>query len=214
MFLCSYRGMSSWAPSVNRSINNLGCQPCQKNNKQIARCRGPTGRLLMRSPCNYSTGRVYLVLVNLLTARFGKHSKYILDTGGFFVAVIERSHASVAVEGDAELMSRKPKRLSLTLAITQIEKLYRGAAPPAKYFILGYANVRQSENGSSRPLVSDTPSRQMCLLPPKKVTLKGETKLSDSSFKEMLYNFLGPNDLTPVISCMFAFHIIAVVVEL
>jgi multisite-specific tRNA:(cytosine-C5)-methyltransferase len=123
---------------------------------------------------------------------------HLQDTGGFFVAVLERkprqNNASAAVKRDAEEAEiTVPEAKKVKLDIVSLPEPQQSASFPP---------TPMSEDDSSRPLISDTLEADVqAVSDTNKTTFKGKPKLSDPSFKEMPYTFLEPNDPT-LLSCI------------
>ncbi|KAG1781002.1 hypothetical protein EV702DRAFT_1250552 [Suillus placidus] len=121
------------------------------------------------------------------------------DTGGFFVAVLERkprqsSHASVAVKRDAE-------EAEITVPEAKKAKLDLGGLPEPQQSP-SFPPTPMSEDDSSRPLISDALEAD--------VQAASDTKKLQS--REMPYTFLESNDPT-LISCILLKVALAGLVE-
>ncbi|KAG1859569.1 S-adenosyl-L-methionine-dependent methyltransferase [Suillus subalutaceus] len=178
-------GISSWAPTVNRTINttfktwdayNETLTEEQRADSKMSETHWP--------PINAESLQLHHCM------RIYPH---LQDTGGFFVAVLERkprqSNASVAV------------KLKIVVPEAKKVKLDLGGLPEPQQSA-SFPPTPMSEDDDSRPLVLDTVEADaQAASDTKKTTFKGKPKLSDPSFKEMPYTFLEPNDPT-LISCI------------
>ncbi|OAX37510.1 S-adenosyl-L-methionine-dependent methyltransferase [Rhizopogon vinicolor AM-OR11-026] len=190
-------GISSWTPTVDRSINtafktwaayNETLSDEQRAESKIAETHWPpvNAESLQLQHCM----RIY---------------PHLQDTGGFFVAVLEKksrqnSYVNVATKRDAEeadVAVPEAKKVKLDLSVTPGSQDV--SIPPTP----------MSEDDGSRPVVSDTveteaqDSSKM-----EKTLLRGKSKISDPSFKEMPYTFLEPYD-PALISCIDQLHLTA-----
>ncbi|KAG1737380.1 S-adenosyl-L-methionine-dependent methyltransferase [Suillus lakei] len=184
-------GTSSWAPTVNRTINttfktwdayNETLTEEQQADSKMSETHWPpiNAESLQLRHCM----RIY---------------PHLQDMGGFFVAVLERkprqsSHINVAAKRDAE-------EAEINIPEAKKVKLDLGGLPEPQQSA-SFPPTPKSEDDSSRPLVLDTVEADVQVASDtKKATFKGKPKLSDPSFKEMPYTFLEPNDPT-LLSCI------------
>jgi len=140
---------------------------------------------------------------------------HLQDTGGFFVAVLERkpqqnSHASVAAYVPVPSFpqnipygsSRKRDAEEADVAVPEAKKVKLDLSVPPE-FQESFPPTPMSEDDGSHPLVLATVETEaQDSSKTEKVSLRGKFKISDPSFKEMPYTFLEPND-PALISCMF-----------
>src|SRR6267154_3787003 len=142
---------------------------------------------------------------------------HLQDTGGFFVAVLEKkprqnNHASVAayvpVPSSPQIflpLFRKRDAEEADIAVPEAKKAKLDlSGPPEPQESDSYPPTPMSEDDGSRPLVLDTIEPDAQASKAKTVAWKGKPKISDPSFKEMPYTFLELDDPT-LISCMFVF---------
>jgi multisite-specific tRNA:(cytosine-C5)-methyltransferase len=167
-------GISSWAPTVNRTINttfktwdayNETLTEEQRADSKMSETHWP--------PINAESLQLQYCM------RIYPH---LQDTGGFFVAVLERkprqSNASAAVKRDAEEAEiTVPEAKKVKLDIVSLPELQQSASFPP---------TPMSEDDSLRPLISDTLEADVqAVSDTNKSTFKGKPKHTDPSYKHM-----------------------------
>ncbi|KAH0834903.1 S-adenosyl-L-methionine-dependent methyltransferase [Lanmaoa asiatica] len=192
-------GITSWSPTVGRSIDTshpswaayIETIPEDKRaESKILETHWP--------PSNIGT-------LNL--ERCIRIYPHLQDTGGFFVAVLERKEnhrpskskqAVKRVAEEADVAIPESKKLKLDTNISPNEP---GEVPSAS---MSSAEPTTAIEGDT-PIIEDEPTTER---PPTQTAHTNKPRVADPSFKEMPYTFLSPDD-PALVTCMQQLHLTA-----